>query len=161
MNKGRAGKGYPRKFTRATRKAILEGVASGLFPSTAAGLAGVSASALSQWLTQGRDHPETYPDKAKFVLDMEQAEAVAESGMFDKIKEAADEEKDWKAAAWLLERRKPERWGRANKVEVSGPDGERLVPRELLEIAMERARVIADRRRKKKSEGSDPPTSEE
>jgi transposase len=36
--------------------------------------------------------------------------------------------REWQAAAWMLERSHPERWGRRDRMELSGPGGEALKP---------------------------------
>lgn len=35
---------------------------------------------------------------------------------------------DWRASAWRLERRNPKTWGRFDRIEATGKDGEALVP---------------------------------
>jgi len=59
-----------------------------------------------------------------FVEAMEKAEADAEVADIALIRGAAGGGQ-WQAAAWIRERKNPERWGRrdASKVEVSGVGG--------------------------------------
>ena len=51
--------------------------------------------------------------------------------------------KDWKAAAWLLERRYPEQWGR-RRVEVGSPDRKPVEGR-TLEIKVTEFRKLTER----------------
>jgi hypothetical protein len=60
---------------------------------------------------------------AEFSDQYQKALAEAEMSSLAKVRAAAGS--DWKAAAWFLERRAPDRWGR-RRVEVTGPDGTAL-----------------------------------
>jgi len=53
---------------------------------------------------------------------LEKAEAEAELFLLTNIKAAATDGK-WTAAAWILERRHPERWAKLEKREYSGTEG--------------------------------------
>jgi hypothetical protein len=53
------------------------------------------------------------------------AEAEAEMNALDSIQAAARD--DWKAAAWYMERRFPQRWGKVNQHELTGAGGGALV----------------------------------
>jgi transposase len=61
----------------------------------------------------------------EFFNAIKEAEAVAENSYLEKIQKAAegDPEKDikpvWQAAAWYLERKHPDRWGRRERVVVN------------------------------------------
>jgi hypothetical protein len=57
----------------------------------------------------------------ELVDGVEKAKAKAEMNSVELIRKAA--EKNWQAAAWYLERRNYQEWGRKDKVEVSGPQG--------------------------------------
>jgi hypothetical protein len=57
----------------------------------------------------------------ELVDGVEKARARAEMQSVALIRKAA--EKNWQAAAWYLERRNYQEWGRKDKVEVSGPQG--------------------------------------
>jgi hypothetical protein len=54
-----------------------------------------------------RKHKQRHPD---FVTALEKAEATAESAFMAKI--LRHTEKQWTAAAWMLERRWPDRWAK-------------------------------------------------
>ncbi len=60
-------------------------------------------------------------DYALFAEALKKADAEAESADVLIIKQAA--KKSWQAAAWLLERKRFQRWARREKMEHSGPDG--------------------------------------
>ncbi len=104
--------GRPRtEMTDENIAAILRTVALGVWPDRAAQMHGVSADAM-------RKHKERHPD---FVTAIEKAEAQAESGYLSKI--LRHTEKQWTAAAWMLERRWGDRWAQRQKLEHSGnPD---------------------------------------
>lgn len=50
--------------------------------------------------------------------------------MVGRIREAARAPKHWTAAAWYLERKHPERWGR-RRLEITGPEGDPIELRAL------------------------------
>jgi hypothetical protein len=104
--------GRPRtEMTDENIAAILRTVALGVWPDRAAQMHGVSADAM-------RMHKMRHPE---FVTSLEKAEAQAESGYLSKI--LRHTEKQWTAAAWMLERRWGERWAQRQKIEHSGnPD---------------------------------------
>ena len=78
---------------------------------------------MRNWLkiAQGPDAP---PEYVEFFEALEKAEADAEVFDIALIRQAA-QGGSWQAAAWIRERKAPDRWGRkdASKVEVTGPDG--------------------------------------
>lgn len=111
----------------------------------AAVVAGVSRTTLWNWrkrgiaeeerlakreqdLEQGKepDHSDEEHDKIaqreapylKLWQKVSEATARWEKAMLVYLDKGA--KKDWKAAAWMLERRAPERWNRLNKVQLSG-----------------------------------------
>jgi hypothetical protein len=53
----------------------------------------------------------------KFWQDIQKAEAMGEISNVSNIKKAGDEG-DWRASAWLLEKKYPEKFGKKNKVEL-------------------------------------------
>jgi len=79
---------------------ILRTVALGIWPDRAARIHGISAATM-------RKHKQRHPE---FVTALEKAESEAESSIHGKILKAMD--KSWQAAAWMLERRWPNRYAK-------------------------------------------------
>ena len=102
------------KFTPKTKKIILEAIENGNTNETAARLAGITEQTFYNWLAKGRD--EESGAYKTFLEQVEQAEAKALSFMVDKVRQAAYE--DWRAAGWYLERRRPQDWGRRDRLAV-------------------------------------------
>lgn len=114
---------------------IAGAIAAGNYQETACGLAGISVSTLHNWLERGRKggNRKTERPYVEFLEAIKKAEAAAEASRIKLITNAAIE--DWKAAAWYLERRFPDRWGRRERVQAdvthaggvkhehSGPEG--------------------------------------
>lgn len=95
------------KFSDETKTKILQAMRMGLFAEQAASLAGIGQSTLDDWLRDGRDGREHY---ASFVAEFERAKAIGEQVSVAQIQKAAGAGQ-WQAAAWILERRHPKRWG--------------------------------------------------
>ncbi len=115
----------PSKLTPERQEIITEALRRGLYRETTARLAGIGVSTLYSWIERGQadrenDTPSCYRE---LVEAIENAEAVGESELVGMIREAAA--KHWVAAAWMLERKMPEKYGRrdAVKVEHSGRIG--------------------------------------
>jgi len=92
------------KRTPERLEKILAAVRQGVTLTTAAKLAGMHVGTLGEWR---RSDP---------AVDAEVKKAVAESelALVQTVQTAA--QKQWQAAAWLLERRWPERWARRDLV---------------------------------------------
>jgi transposase-like protein len=104
------------KLTPALIEKIVGYLRAGAYVETAAAAAGISKQTLYNWLRRAVDENERDPIFAKFAAAVEEAQALAEVRDIALIGKAA--ETQWQAAAWRLERKSPERWGR--KVELSG-----------------------------------------
>lgn len=114
-----------RAWTPETEEKFLVALRAGNYIQTACALVGVSRVGLYERLKRGArerrrlEKPRTIPDPkfaddAEFSIKVEQALAIAETKDLHTIGKAADEQ--WTAAAWRLERRFPDRWGRRDKV---------------------------------------------
>lgn len=112
----------PTKLTPRTEREVATALAAGWFRNTAAAYAGISPATLYSWLSRGEREStrlknpdaETQESEAPYVRFLEsikKALAVAEVRDLAVISEAA-KAGVWQAAAWKLERRHPERWGR-------------------------------------------------
>lgn len=113
--------GRPSKLTPELQERIISAIRAGNYMETAAAYAGISKDTLYRWLKQGA-RAKSGPYK-RFSDAIAQAMAQSEVRDVAVIHKAAETE--WTAAAWRLERKYPERWGRRQKVEaqVSGPGG--------------------------------------
>ena len=103
-------KGAPAlELTPALREKIVLAIKAGNYVETAARLSGVSKSLLYEWLKKGNaKRPPPECPYVALVEAIQNALAYAEARDLDAIRKAAA--KDWKAAAWRLERRFPKRW---------------------------------------------------
>ena len=98
--------GRPTKFTTEVRKKILWALRLGNYRKTAAEYAGISERTLCMWVARGEQgEAGEYREFLDQVLEAEQTAEVRALGV---IHQAAN--KDWKAAAWFLERKFPERF---------------------------------------------------
>lgn len=102
---------------------IAKTLSAGTYLSVAARAAGISPDTLDDWLHKGREGDKRYVD---LLVRVERARAEGEARNVTHIARAAAT--SWQAAAWLLERMYPERWGR---VSVRLRDEEPPAPAEL------------------------------
>ena len=130
-----ASRGRPSKLTPKIQEEILRVIKSGNYIETACAYVGINKSTFYEWLKRGarekdrvaknprakvRKSEQPYVD---FSNAVEKALAQAEIRDVAIIGKAAEE--NWQAAAWRLERKFPERWGRKEKyaLEHTGKDG--------------------------------------
>lgn len=98
----------PTKFSRDIQDRIVAALARGSYIETAVKAAGISRATYFRWLKAGREEAEgPFRD---FVEAVRQADAVGETALVTIIQTASS--RWWQAAAWLLERKYPARWGR-------------------------------------------------
>jgi hypothetical protein len=100
--------GRPSKFTKERIAKFLDLISQGNFKTVAAKACGFTAETLSQW------------EKAKpgFSEQIKVAESESETNLVKVIRDTTGTQ--WTAAAWLLERKSYERWGKKEKREISG-----------------------------------------
>lgn len=118
-------------FTSERRSKIVGAVRGGVFRFEAAEQAGVSERTLVRWMARGRESLEAFDreevdeldDYANFVLDVLQAEAESNGEIVKEIRKAS-KGGDWRAGAWLLERRNPRRFGSASRVKIGIEGGD-------------------------------------
>lgn len=116
----RGGLPGPYKLTEETQNKIVQCLRRGAFIETAAAFAGIHRDTLFEWMKLGAK-PRAKPVYKDFVAAVAKAMAEAEVLMLDHVAKA----EEWQAAAWRLERRYPDRWGRVDrlKAEHMGKDG--------------------------------------
>jgi hypothetical protein len=95
------------KRTDKTVTALLKAIESGLTIDAACRLVGIHRSTWYEW----REQPE-------LQSAISQAMAKAEAALLATIKTAG--QTDWRAAAWILERRWPDTWLKRQEVQAAG-----------------------------------------
>ncbi len=104
------------KLTDEPVRRILDVLATGGTHRTACRAAGISTSTFYSWLERGEREPSgPFPE---FLEAVRQVEAQREIEALATISKAAAE--DWRAAAWYLSRRYPERWGNGKRRNSGG-----------------------------------------
>ena len=115
------------KLTLELSEKICSALRAGNYIDTAIAYGGVAKDTYYEWLRRGaratkandtRDTEKPYRD---FHDAVEQAIAASEIRDVALIAKAATEQ--WQAAAWRLERRYPDKWGKRERHELSGPQG--------------------------------------
>jgi predicted nucleic acid-binding protein len=113
----------PTKYTPEVVDAILDALRAGNTRRASVAAAGVSEDSFGRWLA-------AYADFADVVR-----KAEAEQRFVRRIARAV-EEGTWQAAAWWLERRRREDWGRFERVELSARrEAERIAQEQGLDAA--------------------------
>jgi len=103
------------------RPRVLAFLRRGLHRTDAARAAGITYKTFREWeLADGA-----------FREAVKKAEADSREALVERIQAAAEDPKHWTAAAWLLERRSPKRWGRKDRVDVKQLAPEQLTDEQL------------------------------
>lgn len=97
------------RLTREVHATIVKHLRAGAFKRHAAEAAGVSYEALKDWLKRGSKGEKRFTE---FFVDVRQAEAEDAIRNQAAITRAALVDRDWRAAAWSLERKYPDLYGR-------------------------------------------------
>lgn len=98
---------------------ILAHIAAGNYVSVACKASGVSQRTYYFWLQTAQSNPDSV--YGEFAALVDKAFAAAEAANIHTIRKAAAT--SWQAAAWLEERKHPDRWGQRSRTEVTGVDG--------------------------------------
>ena len=104
-----ARRGRPSKLTAETKAQLLEGVRAGLSYKLACADAGIHYNTLRNWVKRGEGAKNG--EFLEFLEDLKRAEGGGAKRLVGLIQRSANEG-HWKAAAWILERRYPETYGR-------------------------------------------------
>lgn len=115
-----------RKLTKVITAQIVKLISGGCYLSDSAASVGLSKETVYRWIRIGKkalaereNGGEVKPDDIvyyNFYRAIQKAKARGVRLLLNRIKAAT--EKDWHAAAWILERKDPKRWGR-NKLELT------------------------------------------
>ena len=123
------------KLTPEATEAICSALIRGTSKEAAAAAASISLRTLNRWLSRARE--EGAPEElVRFADEVEEAMNRSEIHLLEKIRSADD----WRASAWILSRRFPDRWSEKRSVEVSTndrPDGAAMVASMLSQLRAE------------------------
>lgn len=134
--------GRPTKLNANVQRVIVSAISKGNTREVAAAAAGIHRATLFNWLAAG--------EKAKrgqyfdFLDAVKRAEAGAIVAMVGVVRHAGAQ--SWQAAAWWLERRYPDEWGRKDRVTL-----EHLLSQEVErmagELGLSKEDILADAER--------------
>jgi len=107
------------KFTDGVRAAVITAVKMGVSLEAAATTAGVDRTTLWRWLRQGTDDEANGLDTehARFTKAFREAEAQIMGQVEANVVQASSG--DWRAGAWVLSHRRPDRYGKDGTAEIA------------------------------------------
>lgn len=130
--------GRPSKLSTELTTKICDMLRAGNYLETAAAYAGIDKATLHRWMKRGAREIERVESSEKNLKIRKREQpyvdfcnsikkALAEGEVRDMIIISNAAKTDWKAAAWKLERKFPEKWGRKERLDAnlhhSGKDG--------------------------------------
>lgn len=135
--------GRPTKLNFDTHNKIITAIRAGNYIETAAAYAGINKSTLYDWLKRGEREKQRVAKNPRYKIRKSEKpyvefsnaveKALAEAEIRDVAIIAKAAEEQWQAAAWRLERKFPDRWGRRvldvehkGKLEVKNDDIRRI-----------------------------------
>ena len=101
--------GRKTKYTPEIARLIAQLIGGGATQRDACGAVGISEDTLGRWRKRYAD----------FAASIEKAEAIKRAEMIRVVTDAA-KGGTWQAAAWYLERRDPDNWGRKDVLRIEG-----------------------------------------
>lgn len=129
-------KGRKSKFTTPVKDRIIEALRAGTTYEIAAQYAGISRSTLFEWIKKGEKEEDTA--YRTFYDNIKKAEAEGAVVHLGTIAQASS--KDWKAAAWILERRHG--YSKEGVMRVEEQEKEIELPSSMLELLRMQAREL-------------------
>ncbi len=116
--------GRPTKLNEETAKRIVQLVRAGNWFETACAAAEVTSQTVRNWIRKGTADLKAgrVTEAAAFARSIESAGAYAEARIVNEISKAVS--RDWRAGAWILSKKNPERFGdRVRNENVEIPPG--------------------------------------
>ena len=117
--------GRPTKLTTELTEEIAKYLRAGNYIETTAALVGINRDSIYEWLKRGAAEQERLMKNPRarirkreqifveFSDTVKKAQAQSEAMLVGLVGKAA--EKNWTAAAWRLERKFPDKWGRTER----------------------------------------------
>lgn len=108
--------GRPSKLTDEVRKRLLDAITLGMPYKQACTYAGIHYSTFRRWMDLGES--ASRGEFCEFCDQVREAEGKAAMALLGDVRKAGG--KDWRASAWILERRYPEEFGKIAELVHSG-----------------------------------------
>lgn len=126
--------GRPTKINPTIQEQIVKAIRAGNYIETASAYAGINKSTLYDWLKRGEREKQRVAKNPKYKIRKDEApfvdfsnavqKALADAEIRDVATIVKASTEHWQAAAWRLERKYPDRWGRKKvDIDVSGELG--------------------------------------
>lgn len=130
----------PQKLTGSAHYLIIAAITAGATHSFAARSAGISRSSLARWLEWGEDNClNSVPSTShNLFVAVGQAEFAHAKTQMEHIGNSA-EDGDWRAAAWILERRYPKDYGK--QLPLPDPDLKDKPPQLIIQFQGEEEKI--------------------
>jgi hypothetical protein len=137
--------GRPTLLNPTRQAALLKAIELGMPLKQAAAMADMSYDTLNHWQKRGEN--ESAPlEYRQFCQLLQRSQAVAMQVHLSSICDAS--KRDWRASAWILERRHPDEFARQQQFEHSVSDGKPWMPAPDLEhevlIRMQKQRGLVE-----------------
>lgn len=110
--------GRPLTITPETTRRIVEAIENALPVREACRLGGVGESTYYAWMARAED-PDAPAEYLEFRAAIAEARAIAQERLVSTVQIASADPKNWRAAAWLLERRYPAHWAETLTIRVN------------------------------------------
>jgi hypothetical protein len=111
--------GRPSLLTPEVRSRFVESIKAGAHYDVACEYAGISYKTFRDWMQRGlgtHSSRKSSREYVEFAEEVTRAEAHGEIAAIVAIRAACKE--DWRAAAWMLERRHSQRWANNQRIEL-------------------------------------------
>ena len=109
----------PTKLTPELQEKICGIILKGNYISTACQACGIGESTYYRWIEEGEKAESG--EVREFWEAVKKVEAEAEQKLLDRIELASID--SWQAAAWMLERKEPGKWGRKDRLSFKDEKG--------------------------------------
>lgn len=140
----------PTKLTPELHERIVNLIKAGNYDETAIAVVGVSTNTFYEFMKKGKEPGRN--KHTRFFTAVEKAKAWSEARDVSII--TKNTEKDWRVAAWKLERKHPKRWSRQRKeFKPPGKLDSNVSSTEHIELLRECAKEVLEERAKLKNEG--------
>lgn len=128
--------GRKTKLTKQTTQKFVEAIKMGCTYALASQYAGVNPSTFYLWMKNGKN--ESSPEESEFYKTIKRAEAEGAMTSLNLIQKAGLD--DWRASAWLMERR--HQYIKTNQIKVQEPEEESTKHKTTVELLKDQQKEL-------------------